>query len=87
MRQVYEAGKFRRISKSEACAIQGFPKDFILPESRPRWMKLIGNSVAVTLIRQLAEQVVATGVFDEKDYVPDKVRHHKVTVIQQSLFE
>lgn len=87
---VYRAGKYRRISKQEACMIQGFPKDFILPESRPRWMKLIGNSVAVTLISQLAHSVVATGVFDENDYITDVnpvFKREKTCVIQPSLFE
>lgn len=83
--QVYQTGSFRQINKSEACAIQGFPKDFILPNSRARWMKLIGNSVAVTLITQLAEEVVATGVFDEKDYRPERKKNIKSRM--PSLFD
>lgn len=83
--QVYYAGKFRKITKEEACTIQGFPKDFILPETRARWMKLIGNSVAVTLIQQLAEKIVATGVFEESDYLPVKSIARQ-TVYQPSLF-
>lgn len=82
---VYNKGAFRQINKEEACAIQGFPKDFILPESRARWMKLIGNSVAVTLIKQLAEMVVSTGVFDECDYVPIK-NNYQSGIYQPSLF-
>lgn len=61
---VYIPGNYRKISKSEACRIQGFPEDFILPDNRARWMKLIGNSVAVSLVKMLAEAVVRTGVFD-----------------------
>ena len=57
--------QYRRITQSEACRIQGFPDDFILPPTRPRWMKLIGNSVAVPVIKILANAVVKTGVFDE----------------------
>ena len=49
--------------------IQGFPADFILPDTRPRWMKLIGNSIAVSLVKMLAQSVVNTGVFCEKDYI------------------
>lgn len=63
--RVYFPGKFRKITKEEACKIQGFPSDFILPESRARWMKLIGNSVSVPVIRQLAQAVLQTGVFGE----------------------
>ena len=65
IRDIFLAKKFRRISKAEACRIQGFPDDMKMPENRPRWMKLIGNSVAVKLVRKLAKAVVDTGVFDQ----------------------
>lgn len=61
--EVYKAGRYRRITKSEACRIQGFPNDFLLPNSRARWMKLIGNSVSVPVIEQLVKSIVDTGVF------------------------
>ena len=61
--EIYKAGLYRRITKREACRIQGFPPDFILPDSRSRWMKLVGNSVSVPVIEQLVRQIVATGVF------------------------
>ena len=38
-------------------------------------MKLIGNSVAVNLIEQIARCVVDTGVFDERDYTPGHMPH------------
>lgn len=66
--EVYKAHRFRQITKSEACRIQGFPSDFILPETRQRWMKLIGNSVAVPVIKMLAKAIVDTGVFNESDW-------------------
>lgn len=62
---VFLPQNFRKITKSEACRIQGFPEDYILPENRARWMKLIGNSVAVSLIKMLAESIVKTGVFNK----------------------
>ena len=65
MKQVYTAGNYRKISKQEACRIQGFPADFLLPVTRARWMKLIGNSVAVPVVKMLATAVVNTGVFDD----------------------
>lgn len=73
MQKIFRPGKFRKITKSEACRIQGFPADYILPESRPRWMHLVGNSVAVPVIQMLAQAIVNTGVFDESDwdgYIP-----------------
>lgn len=68
MEKIYKPKKYRKITKSEACRIQGFPSDFILPESRPRWMHLIGNSVAVPVVKMLTKSVVSTGVFDELDW-------------------
>ena len=65
IKEVYESREFRRITKSEACLIQGFPQHFKLPESRARWMKLIGNSVSVPVIDKLCKAIVATGVFRE----------------------
>lgn len=68
MENIYKPKKYRKITKSEACRIQGFPPDFILPESRARWMHLIGNSVAVPVVTMLTRCVVSTGVFDENDW-------------------
>lgn len=64
MKEIYIPKNYRKITKSEACRIQGFPADYKLPPTRPRWMKLIGNSVAVPVIKILANAVVNTGVFD-----------------------
>lgn len=75
MKQIFRPKKYRKITKAEACKIQGFPPDFILPETRPRWMHLIGNSVAVPVVKMLANAVVSTGVFGEDDwngYTPTK---------------
>lgn len=66
--EIYLQGKYRKITKSEACRIQGFPSDFTLPETRPRWMHLIGNSVAVPVIKILAQSIINTGVFDAADW-------------------
>lgn len=68
MKEIFNKKKYRKITKSEACKIQGFPADFKLPESRARWMHLIGNSVAVPVVKMLTEAVVSTGVFDENDW-------------------
>ena len=45
--------------------IQGFPENFILPESRSRWMKLIGNSVSVPVIDALCKAIIKTSVFSQ----------------------
>ena len=64
--KVYKKENYRRITKEEACLLQGFPKDYILPENRARWMKLIGNSVSVPVIEILGKAIIETGVFDNK---------------------
>lgn len=64
LEEVYKKNNYRKITKEEACLIQGFPKDFKLPESRSRWMKLIGNSVSVPVIEILCKAIVQTGVFE-----------------------
>lgn len=74
MKNVYRTGKYRQITKQEACRIQGFPADYLLPPTRARWMKLIGNSVAVPVIRMLANAIVNTGVFDGQEKVVVKKR-------------
>lgn len=66
LENVYRKKKYRKITKQEACKIQGFPKDFKLPESRSRWMKLIGNSVSVPVVDALIKAIIATGVFDKE---------------------
>jgi DNA (cytosine-5)-methyltransferase 1 len=64
--KVYKKENYRRITKEEACMIQGFPKDYILPENRARWMKLVGNSVSVPVIEMLCKAILDTGIFDNK---------------------
>ncbi len=86
MEHVYRPRNYRRITQSEACRIQGFPDNFILPPTRPRWMKLIGNSVAVPVIKILANAVVSTGVFDEKDDV-DAAREKKTVVVRHKQLD
>jgi DNA (cytosine-5)-methyltransferase 1 len=62
LKEVYLKNEYRKITKSEACKIQGFPTNFKLPESRARWMKLIGNSVSVPVIEVLTKAIIETDV-------------------------
>lgn len=64
LEQIFHKQRYRKISKQEACLIQGFPKHFALPDSRSRWMKLIGNSVSVPVIEMLGQAILATGCLD-----------------------
>lgn len=85
MEHVYRPRNYRRITRSEACRIQGFPDNYILPPTRPRWMKLIGNSVAVPVIKILANAVVGTGVFNEKDDIDVAIEEKPVVVRHKQL--
>jgi DNA (cytosine-5)-methyltransferase 1 len=62
--KVYKKNRYRKITKEEACLMQGFPKDFELPDSRVRWMKLLGNSVSIPVIQMLGKAILDTGVFN-----------------------
>jgi len=67
IREIYRPQRFRKITRGEACLIQGFPENYKLPESRVKWMKLIGNSVSVPVIDQLCQAIIKTGVFGNKN--------------------
>jgi DNA (cytosine-5)-methyltransferase 1 len=81
LEEVYFANQYRKITKEEACLIQGFPKDFILPESRARWMKLIGNSVSVPVIDMLIKSIIATGVLEQPSNGIEKNKKEKGTIV------
>ncbi len=66
--EIFHKKLYRKISKEEACLIQGFPKNFKLPESRSRWMKLIGNSVSVPVIQMLGRAIVDTGCLNNENF-------------------
>lgn len=76
--KVYFSENYRKITKEEACVIQGFPKDFKLPESRARWMKLLGNSVSVSVIDMLAKVIIETGVFDERKNITERIKKQEI---------
>jgi DNA (cytosine-5)-methyltransferase 1 len=76
---VYKRNNYRRITKEEACLIQGFPENYILPENRAKWMRLVGNSVSVPVIEILCKAILDTGVFDRTTETKfDKQKAHKM---------
>ena len=86
MKYVLAEKRYRKISKTEALRIQGFPESFRLPESRPRWMKLVGNSVAVPVIEKLIREIAGTGVFGGQKSDRHRTKQ-KQYFEQMSLFE
>ena len=58
-----------------------------MPPTRARWMKLIGNSVAVPVIKMLANAIVNTGVFEGQENITVKRKHKAIQLDLLSLFE
>ena len=50
----------RKLTPRECARLQGFPEEFIIPVSDIRAYKQFGNSVAVPVIRAIAEKMIAT---------------------------
>lgn len=51
-------GRYRKITPRECFNVQGYPRDFILPEqSNARLYKQAGNSVVVPVIKRIAEKI------------------------------
>ncbi|MDD3186410.1 MAG: DNA cytosine methyltransferase, partial [Anaerostipes sp.] len=48
----------RKLTPRECARLQGFPEQFIIPVSDTQAYKQFGNSVAVPVIRAVAEKVV-----------------------------
>lgn len=53
-----DAGKIRKLTPHECFLVQGFPKDFKLPQQSPCHLyKQAGNSVVVPVIKRIAEAI------------------------------
>lgn len=48
----------RKLTPREAASLQGFPKEFKIPESNVRAYQQFGNSVAVPVVTKISEQIV-----------------------------
>ena len=59
----YINGRVRRLTPYESKRIMGFPDDFIFPVKEERIYQQLGNSVAVPVVRMIAEKIMETGIF------------------------
>lgn len=59
----------RKLTPRECARLQGFPKKFIIPVSDTQAYKQFGNSVAVPVIRAIAERIL-----EEMNKLPEKKR-------------
>ncbi len=64
----------RKLTPKEASRLQGFPRNFVIPVSDTQAYKQFGNSVAVSVIREIArEMLISLGVI-ENEYKRDRVK-------------
>ena len=63
----YINGRVRRLTPYESKRIMGFPDDFIFPVKEERIYQQLGNSVAVPVVRMIAEKIVETGIFKRSE--------------------
>lgn len=63
----YINGRVRRLTPYESKRIMGFPDDFVFPVSEERIYQQLGNSVAVPVVRMIAEKIVETGIFKRSE--------------------
>lgn len=45
----------------------GFPEDFTFPVTDSKALELLGNSVAVPVLKLIARQISATGIFEDQE--------------------
>ena len=45
----------------------GFPEDFTFPVKDSKALELLGNSVAVPVLKLIARQISATGIFEDQE--------------------
>lgn len=56
----------RMLTKREAARLQGFPEEFVLPESKTETYRQMGNSVAVPVLKAIAEQIASQILFGKE---------------------
>jgi DNA (cytosine-5)-methyltransferase 1 len=69
----------RKITPREAARLQGYPDEYIIPVSDVQAYKQFGNSVAVPVIRAIAENVVKEmKVMQKRSFSGQKVDINKI---------
>ena len=63
-------GRVRRLTINECKRIMGYPEIFIFPVPEARTYEQIGNTVCVPVLKAIAHQIVASGVFESVQNEP-----------------
>ncbi len=71
----------RKLTPIEASRLQGFPKDFKIPVSDTQAYKQFGNSVAVSVIREIAKEMAISLEISKNEHKRDR------TTIKQLSFD
>lgn len=64
----------RKLTPREAARLQGFPDSFRIPVSDTQAYRQFGNSVAVPVIKAVAQQIEATGIFSAESVLQSNVQ-------------
>lgn len=62
--QVLRPKLHRPISVREAARLQAFPENYIFHKADSASLRLLGNSVAISVVKAVANSLIQTGVFD-----------------------
>lgn len=60
----YIDGRVRKLTPNECRKIMGFPDGFMFPVRESAALELLGNSVAVPVLKAIAREIAGTGVFE-----------------------
>ena len=77
--------KIRKLSPRECARIQGFPEEFIIPESISEAHKQFGNSVSINVLQHITQEIINTIQLNEQRtekrisnserWIPERERH------------
>ena len=78
-------GRIRKLTPRECARIMGFPEDFKIPVSTSQAYKQFGNSVAVSVVKKIVEQIIKTCGVDVN--CAQKTLSHSVHQPQRAVSE
>ncbi|WP_270269279.1 DNA cytosine methyltransferase [Enterocloster clostridioformis] len=61
----YIDGRVRKPTVDECKKIMGFPENFVFPVPEARAYEQLGNTVCVPVLKAIAREIIATGVFED----------------------
>lgn len=70
----------RKLTPVEASRLQGFPNNFIIPVSDTQAYKQFGNSVSVSVIRELAKQILTSLNFIDYEHTRNQPRNKQLKI-------